>query len=100
MNNVPVMRLTFRFEDEYGASHTADALSHRTARLRDEDRELIVYDPRNPSNAAVLDELPSRPRVGPDGNFELTDARLPSPLYLLLPGISVLTIFRYLTTLF
>jgi hypothetical protein len=99
INEQPVMRLTFRFQDEYGAEHTAVAKSHQTDRLQDEPRELIVYDPLNPANASVLDELPCQPRVGPDGNFESTVRTLPSALYLLLPGISVLTALRYVASL-
>ena len=99
INEQPVMRLIFRFEDEYGAEHVAEAKSHQTHRLRDEDRELLVYDPRNPSDASVIDELPCQPRVGEDGNFEATRGSVPSALYLLLPGVSVLTAFRYFMSL-
>ena len=99
INEQPVMAITFRFEDEYGTEHTAVAKSHQTARLRDEPHELIVYDPLNPNDASVLDELPCQPRVGADGNFEATRGTLPSALYLLLPGISVITAFRYLVSL-
>jgi hypothetical protein len=99
VNEQPVMKLTFRFQDEHGTWHTAEAKTHRPARLRDEARELIVYDPRNPADASVLDELPCQPRVGPDGGLEATASSLPSPVYLLLPGLSVMTALRYLTSL-
>ena len=99
INKQPVMELTFRFEDEYGNEHRTTAKSHQTGRLQDEAHELIVYDPANPGEASVLDELPCQPRVGDDGNFEATRGSLPSALYLLLPGLSVLTIIRYWASL-
>ena len=100
INEQPVMRLTFTFEDEYGAPHQAVAHSHETARLEDEPRELIIYDPRNPSEAAVLDELPCQPRVDVEGRFTPTQHGLPTALYVLLPGISLLASLRYFATLF
>jgi hypothetical protein len=99
VNNQPVMKLTFRFQDARGGEHTAVAKTHRTYALQDEPRELVVYDPRNPGIASVLDELPCQPRVGPDGAFFASRSGLPTPLYLLLPGLSVLTALRYVASL-
>jgi len=99
VNNQPVMKLTFRFRDAHGGEHTAVAKTHQTHRLEDEARELVVYAPRTPRQASMLDEFPCQPRVGPDGNFFASNAGLPTPLYLLLPGLSVLTALRYVASL-
>ena len=93
-----MMQLTFRFEDQYGAEHTAVAKSHQPSRMLDESRELLVYDPHNPSDASLLGELPCQPRVGRDGNFEATTGRLPSAAYVLLPTVSVFTALKYLAS--
>lgn len=98
INERPVMKLTFEFEVD-GAPYHAVAKTHLPHGLEDEERELLVYDPRNPENATMLDELRCRPRVNARGEFEATRSRLPATLYLLLPGVSVLTLLRYLASL-
>lgn len=99
VNEQPVMKLTFTFEDEYGGTHHAVAHTHEPERLQDEARELVIYDPRAPSEAAVLDELPCQPRVDAEGRLTPTQHGLPTALYLLLPGVSMMALLRYLTTL-
>lgn len=99
VNEQPVMKLTFGFEDEYGETHHAVARSHRPERLEDEAMELVIYDPRSPADAAVLDELSCQPRVDPEGRFTATKHGIPTALYLLLPGAGMMALLRYLTTL-
>lgn len=99
VNERPVMKLTFTFEDEYGETHRAIARTHQPGRLEDEPRELVLYDPREPSAASVLDELPCQPRVGPEGVLEPTVFGLPTALYVLLPGVSLLSVVQYLIRL-
>jgi hypothetical protein len=96
INNRPVMRLTFEFEDASGERFEAVAKTHEPHRLEDEARELILYAPRNPARAMVLDELPSQPRVDENGLFHPTASPVPAALYLLLPGIFILSLLRYL----
>lgn len=100
VNNQPVMKLTYVFQDEYGATHNVVAMSHDTARLEDEPRELVLYDPRAPEQATVLDEMSAQPRVTAQGNLEATRHGIPTALFLLLPGASLLASVRYLLTLF
>ena len=96
INNRPVMRLTFEFEAASGGMFEAVAKTHEPSRMEDEARELILYAPRDPAKAMVLDELPSQPRVDEDGVFHPTASRLPAALYLLLPGVFLLELLRYL----
>jgi len=96
VNNQRVMRLTFEFEAASGGMFEAVARTHTPHRLEDEARELILYAPRNPARAMVLDELPSQPRVDENGVFHPTASPLPAALYLLLPGIFLLALLRYL----
>jgi len=49
VNEQPVMKLTFEFQDERGGSWQAIAKTHQPHGLEDEERELLVYDPADPS---------------------------------------------------
>ena len=99
INNQPVLKLTFEFDVPEGGTFQALAKTHQPSRLQDDARELIVYDPRSPGSAALLDELPCQPRVTEGGEFEASRPGLPTALYLLLPGVSVLTLLRYVVSL-
>ncbi len=100
INNQPVMRLTFEFEAENGGTYQAVAKTHQTWGLEDDERELLVYDPRDPSRASMLDVLPCQPRFDERGNLEASLPGLPSAVYLLLPGLSALTMLRYAASFF
>lgn len=99
VNSQSVLKLTFEFDVPEGGTFQAVAKTHQPDRLKDEARELIVYDPRNPTSAKLLDELPCQPRVTERGDFEASEPGLPTALYLLLPGVCVLTMLRYLVSL-
>ncbi len=68
INNQRVYKLTFEFEADDGMTYQAVAKSHLPARLEDEAQERLMYDPRRPSDAVLLDELPARPRLTRDGH--------------------------------
>lgn len=70
INDQPVYRLTFEFEAEGGGTYRAEAKTHLPQKLQDEARERLVYDPRYPGEATLLDELPCRPRINSRGDFE------------------------------
>lgn len=99
VNNRPVMKLTFAFDADSGGSFEAVGKGHVPDRMEDEEAELIIYDPSEPARAAVLDEFGCQPRVDGRGNFEASRPGLPTPLFILLPGLSVLTFLRYLASL-
>jgi hypothetical protein len=58
INNQTVYRLFFKFTASDGNEYTAVGTTHKTYRLRDEERELIVYDPQDPKNAFPTDAFP------------------------------------------
>lgn len=95
VNNQRVMKLTFEFEAESGGVHHATARTHHEYRLEDDARELLVYDPRDPGRAAMLDELPSEPRFNERGEVDESAPGLATPLYLLTPGLCTLAMLRY-----
>lgn len=58
INNQTVYRLFFKFTAPDGNEYTAVGTTHRTYRLRDEEQELVVFDPKDPSNAFPADAFP------------------------------------------
>jgi hypothetical protein len=70
INNQTVYKYTFAFEVPGGGTYEATAKTHLQRKLEDEDFERLVYDPRDPSEATLLDELPCRPAIDIRGNFD------------------------------
>jgi hypothetical protein len=99
INEQPVLRLTFEFDVPGQGIFQAVAKTHRPERLEDEEQELLVYDRRDPGQAVMLDSLPCEPRIGDRGQLEAGRWGAPTALYLLLPGLSVLTLARYVASL-
>jgi hypothetical protein len=99
VNNQTVYRFTFEFPADGGGTYTVVGKTHRAYELEDEPQERLVYDPRNPSDAALLDELPCRPSIDRRGDFTADGGRDPllAALNLLAPGLSVLVFLSYLT---
>jgi hypothetical protein len=58
VNNQTVYALTFEFKAANDQIYQAVARTHHYHRLEDEEFEKLVYDPENPENAVLLDELP------------------------------------------
>lgn len=92
VNNQRVYKLTFEFEAEDGMTYQAVAKSHLPARLEDEAQERLVYDPRRPADAVLLDELPARPKITRDGHFvaDGTGQTVLALLNLVVPGLTLL----------
>jgi len=59
VNNRPVMRVTFHFQDSRGDTWPAVALALDTTRLEDEPTERVLYLPERPAVALVVDEIPA-----------------------------------------
>jgi hypothetical protein len=69
INNQPVMELTFEFRTEDGARVRAVDRTHRPHLLEDDEEEELLYDPRRPDRATLLDHLPGSPRVDEKGRL-------------------------------
>ena len=87
INDRPVWKLTFEFTTRDGQRREATASTTDTGRLEDEATEPLLYDPNNPSQAYVLDEVPARPQFEPNG--ELRGRPLPGLLSAIIPGIVI-----------
>jgi hypothetical protein len=69
INKQPVYKLTFAFTARDGRRGEAVARTHQPQRLMDEAEEPLLYDPANPAEAFVLDEVPSRPQFEANGDL-------------------------------
>jgi len=88
INDQTVYKLTFEFTAGDGQQYTAIAKSHRTRVLEDEAEEQLVYDPRNPANAVLLDSLPGEPDIDELGQIQVAHFRR-SLLSLILPALVI-----------
>ena len=69
INNQMVYKFTFEYTDEAGATHRMSDKTHHSYLVEDEQTERLFYDPRNPADGKLVDLLPGRPRVDPDGSI-------------------------------
>ena len=72
-NDQTVYKLTFEFIADDGQTYQATARSHTPYNLEDEAEEQLVYDPHNPTNAVLLDNLPGEPDIDEFGNIQVAD---------------------------
>lgn len=73
INNQTVYKLTFEFTTDSGQRYEATARSHQPYALEDEAREQLLYDPRNPTKAVLLDNLPGEPDIDEFGNIQVAN---------------------------
>ncbi|MBI2363158.1 MAG: hypothetical protein HYV15_07225, partial [Elusimicrobia bacterium] len=89
INNSTVWELSFEFTAASGRTAVAKARTHEPEALLDQKLEPLVYDPLDPPNAVLLDDLPGRPRLDQD-SVTRTDGLLSAPLLFGLPALTVL----------
>lgn len=98
INEQTVYRLTFEFAAAGGGAYEVTTKTHLPYKLEDEAQERLVYDPRNPLDASMLDDLPCRPEIDGRGDFQVRDAResLRALLNLAVPALTILGHGAYL----
>jgi len=89
INHRPVYKLTFEFRADDGGSNEVVSKTHLPHLLEDEVEEQLLYDPRNPSNAVMLDNLPGSPDIDEMGYIHVTDFKS-GVLPLIIPGLTIL----------
>ncbi|MSR20307.1 MAG: DUF3592 domain-containing protein [Gemmatimonadetes bacterium] len=91
VNNQPVRRLRFEFTAADGGTYSVFADTHHASELMDDGQERLVYDPRHPRDAVLIDDLPGRPRIDARGNFEAGGARevVLALLNLVIPAVTI-----------
>jgi hypothetical protein len=101
VNGKPVRRLTFEFPAGAGGTYQVVATTHEAHLLRDDETERVVYDPRYPSDAVLVDDLPGRPEIDSRGDFASGGPRgaALALLSLVVPTLTVVGhgLFLYLT---
>lgn len=73
VNGRTVYKLTFEFFDDFGEVHKATAKSHAPALLEDEFEEQVLYHPKNPAYAVMVDNLPGAPDIDEFGNIRVAN---------------------------
>ncbi len=73
VNEKPIYRAIFEFRDLRGMVRLAEAKTHLVERLADEAEERLLYDPDAPGVAVMLDDLPAKTVIRPDGNLAVRD---------------------------
>jgi hypothetical protein len=94
VNGRTMYELTFAFNTRDGRKAEAKARTSDTARLEDDAHEPLLYDPDEPTYAYLLDELPSRPEVEPNGDLRGRPGAAMAALILpsLIAGVNVLVL--------
>jgi hypothetical protein len=87
VNDRPVYRLTFEFQDALGETRRTVARTHRVEDLDDEATEPLLYDPHT-GEAVMLDALPGQPVV--DAGGFATQSRAVTVAVLILPALTVI----------
>lgn len=70
VNDMPVYKLRFQFEDDRGDTHYVFAQSHLIDDLMDDPQEAIIYHPQEPEKALLLDELSGKPYLNEEGQWQ------------------------------
>ncbi len=89
VNDQPVYKLTFEFQADDGAIYEVVAKTHLPHLLEDEAEEQVLYNPRRPAYAVLLDQLPGSPDLDELGYIHPASLRS-GVLPLLLPGLTLL----------
>ncbi|MCO4781832.1 MAG: hypothetical protein KC646_05865 [Candidatus Cloacimonetes bacterium] len=69
INSQRVYKLKFSFQDHQGKEHFAEAKTHLTETLEDEEYERLLYIPQAPQEAVMVDAVPSNPIIDSQGNI-------------------------------
>jgi hypothetical protein len=84
INDRTVWAFDFEFDGEDLRTHQATAKTHEVDRLSDPRGEFLLYDPVEPWEAVLLDNIPGAVRISEQGYLE-TDRPRKAALSLLLP---------------
>jgi len=94
INNQPVYKLTFEFKARDGQQHQCVSKTHLPHKLEDNEKEKILYDPKKPEKAVLLDAVPVNLKVeGSSYVFKSTGGMLFSFLNMILPIAAILFIY-------
>lgn len=98
IDDEPVMELFFEFEADDGNTYEVVEKTHEPDDLLDEEEEIVLYDPKHPEDAMMVDNLPGRPTLNAEGRFEFSTFRGLSRM--ILPGLSLWQFVRFVLSFF
>jgi hypothetical protein len=87
-------RLTFELVTDDGTVRRCEARTARPALLEDEPTKPVVYDPRWPDHATLLDHLPGRPRIDADDRVHVAGGVLVFGRPLLAAALLIVAVVR------
>jgi hypothetical protein len=93
VNEVPVYKLTFRFEDRDGREQQGAIRTLHTEPVEDERHERLLYDPRAPGHIVLLDDLGRDVSVDDRGYLVAQRSSLP---VMILPALACTAILAFL----
>jgi Protein of unknown function (DUF3592) len=94
INNQPVYKLTFEFRTRDGQIHQCISKTHQPYKLEDDQKEKILYDPKKPQKAVLLDAVPINLQIeGSSYVFSSSGGLLMSALNMILPLATVIFIY-------
>lgn len=97
VNDRQQYKYTFEFLAGDQNRYQTTLKTHQYERVEDEEEEMLLYLPAQPRDAVLLDEMPSKPIIGADGNFTLsTGAKAKAYLTLILPVVTIIGNMLYL----
>ena len=91
-----VWKLTFEFIANDGRTHDVSTSTTEPGKLEDQEYEGLLYDPRRPSRAVMMDTLPGAPKIDGAGHITVGNrahavfARIGPPAVLFVPGVHLL----------
>ena len=83
INNRTVFEMTFEFIDDNGRFHRAKVRTNHPEFLEDDPKENMLYEPRFPSKAVLLDALPGRLTTNESGDVLVANPFAPAAVMIL-----------------
>jgi hypothetical protein len=98
INEQTVYEFTIEFVADNGRTYQVKSRTHHLPLLTDEEEELVLYAPADPSLGVIFDAIPNAPKFV--GNGEIAPPRIMQYFNLILPALGLSMFLLMLTTLF
>jgi hypothetical protein len=89
INKRAVYKMTFEFALPDQSKFQVTTKTHITELLENESQEPLLYEPNNPNNAIMIDNLPGQPCIDEAGNLQVKSAAS-ALLSLIIPSLSAI----------
>ncbi len=89
IEGVTAVEVAFEYQDDTGRTWKTRVWTRKPEQLRDEPTERMLYDPDQPRHAILLDALPYKLSLTPDGKLEVPSGIGSLASYLVGPTLAV-----------